>query len=141
MSWGETLFLSKIIKGQKTFVASDNTLVSLSSENNKAWGRGEIVAKFVPKTNGSVRLISDMCTTNDIYSGEIEIIKDGVKIAGLFTEDAEYKVLTTDFQVEKGAEYLIRCIGESVGDVVVYTSYIRLGADIIDGSLFEYELN
>ena len=126
--------LDKIIKGQKTFVANDNILAVLSN-GETVWGYSSPIATFTSNTNGSVRLMANIKTSNT-NPGAIGVLDGGVEIARLTDKVTSFTPISVDFQVKKDVTYTIRGVGPNG----FTTTYIRLGASVVDGSLFEYEL-
>lgn len=152
MSWGEIKKainstigtagfqpLDAIIKGQKTFVASDNTMIVLSAQSDKTWNDGTIIGTFTPKTSGSVRLMAEI--GNDINDRDAGIIvqRDGVTLTSFYADSGVMRVMSADFQVDENAQYTF-IIAVSGTGYQARTNYIRICADIVDGSLFAYSI-
>ena len=159
MSWGETLFLSKIIKSQRTYAASDAVLAVLSSKLKSFFEEDKIVIipnlQFIPKKNGSVRIIADIIPDGTggrfehWHGGYFHILEDGVAIANsdYIAQKYDYTqggfvyrnkgINTLDIPVKKKSVYTF--------GVSVYDEYgklnivsLKIGAQIVDTSMIEY---
>lgn len=139
MSWSETMFLRKIIKGQKTFVASNNTMIVLSAQTNKTWNDGTIIGTFTPKTSGSVRLMAEIGNGTSNRAAGIMVQRDGVTVTSFYADSGAMRVMSADFQVDENTKYTLIIDVSGTGYTAI-TNYIRICADIIDGSLFEYSI-
>ena len=138
MSWGETIFLKKIIEGTKGFVSSNNPIVILNSQSNKAWGNNEIAGSFTPKKNGQCKL--NINSPNNIApTWGFNVFLNGNVVASCRgTKEGTYNISVT-FNVSKGNSYVIRAVYGTVGSVF-YTNEVSICADIIDTSLFDYTI-
>ena len=88
MSWGETLFLKKIITSQRKYAASDSVLTVLTSSviSIKNKGTKDISCYFIPKIDGSVRIEVNLRSFSptgvlEDRGGYFRILKDGIVIA------------------------------------------------------------
>ena len=133
--------LDIIIKGQRVFAPSHNTIIpviSFSSPQdliNTGGDVDEVLGSFTSNTTGSVRLFTDLYTQNN-YEASILIYKNGVQYTTLSTRQSSANDIFVDFAVTKGATYNIKAIAKY--DAHPQVSYISIGAHIIDGSLFSY---
>lgn len=138
MSWGETLFLKKIIEGKKSLVASDNPfytlLASSVSTKEKTY---QSVASFIAKVSGSVRIVvnaraatsgSTIGVDIGVYEEETLLVDDSV-----FGNDATN--VTMDIKIDKGKLYSIKF--KSRGSYTVYVNSVHINANIVDGSLIK----
>lgn len=89
MSWGQTLFLAKILKSQRKYSASDSVLAVLTSSIEELKGNGTktLSCNFTPKVEGSVRVEVDLQpdssagNSSQALGGYFRIIKDSSIIA------------------------------------------------------------
>jgi hypothetical protein len=98
MSWGETIFLRNIIKGEKRLVASEGVLAVIDD------------AIFAPKIDGLVKIKTIVTQTSSTSTGTytLSIYEDGDLIRTVSAETyakGEVVELFADIAVSKGAEY------------------------------------
>ncbi len=131
--------LDAIIKGQKTFVASDNTMIVLSAQSEKTWSDGATIGTFTPKTSGSVRLMAEIGNGYSERDAGIMVQKNGITVTDFYADSGVMRVMSADFQAEADATYTLIIAVTGTG-YTAKTNYIRICADIVDGSLFEYTI-
>lgn len=98
MSWGETIFLRNIIKGEKRLVASEGTIAVIDD------------AVFVPRINGVVKIKTIATQTTELYTATytLSIYENGNLIKTVSAQTyakGEIVELSADIAVSKGAEY------------------------------------
>ena len=136
MSWGETLFLRKIIQGEKIFVASDSPVASASSGN---W--------FKSKLNGTVRLMFDIQGgSSNVGGAYVDIIdekKEIITTSSILTASNQTNTwreqITLDFPVYKNKKYSVnvRQLPGYLGHVHVINAFFC--TQIIDANYFDIE--
>lgn len=133
MSWGETIFLKRVIDGKKSFRASENPLVVFNSLTT-VFPQETLIGEFKPKTKGQVNLVV-VVPEYAGYDGIIEIKKNNV-VMNLFyiLSSTEKNVLKFALDAKKGDTYQFKVIEPIKADM------IYIGADIVDGSLFDYTI-
>lgn len=137
MSWGETLFLKKIIDGRKNLVASDNEYLLLETEGDVGTypsGTATEMQKKVKMTNaGSVRIKVSLRRSNTSDRTYLNIYVNGNKVTELRSD------LTGDY-IETTADVTF-----SAGDIISfsvtsrYFQNLRFCANITDSSLYSIE--
>lgn len=134
MNWAEvkkinsdmSTTLDVLIKGQRTLGSSDNIIAIISDEYHGA-GYG-YKKSFIPKVSGVVRILLHHTYSN--FIGTLIVYEDGKKIKeySIPTATGEYSF---DISVSKEKKYSF----ENGGGTGVDS--IKIGAQIIDGSLFK----
>jgi hypothetical protein len=137
MSWTETLFLKKIIDGQRTWGASDTIIKILKVYTSSP--KGEVVGEFTPKVNGSVRIAAEISTTHASYLGEAYLgvyTKDDIPIGSTSAKCVADRPVTmsVDIPITANTTYIVKATL-----FVSYNSFnnIRLCGSLIDASLME----
>ena len=159
MSWSQTLFLSKIIKSQRTYAASDAVLAVLSSKLKSFYEENKIVIipnlQFIPKIDGSVRIIADIIPDGTggkadfWHGGQLYVFEDGVAIANsdYIARKYDYEqgafvysnkgINTLDIPVKKNSVYTFGVgVYETYGKLNIVS--LKIGAQIVDASMIEY---
>lgn len=132
MSWGETLFLKKVIDGRKRFVASDATIaIAYDGEYHN----------FTPKIDGVIRVSATTYNTNKDYSGEFILIlrniTDGTEQRSTEFGNAKRETKTHyfDFSIKKGKTYQVK-----IDDATMYDNFDLIRAEykgqIVDNNYF-----
>lgn len=125
MSWAQTKKINSdmskpldiLIKGQRTLGASDDTIAIIS---NTRQGTGYSYKKtFIPKVSGVVRILFS-------GSGSMYVYENGVEIGRFSVSDGNF-----DISVSAGKVYSFKNYTGTGID------YVKIGAQIVDGSLFE----
>lgn len=98
MSWGETIFLRNIIKGEKRLVVSEGVIALIDD------------AIFAPKIDGVVKIKTIVTQTSTNYIGdyELSIYENEVlikKVLGETFSKGESVELSADISVSNRAEY------------------------------------
>lgn len=136
MSWTETLFLKKIIDGQRTWGASDAIIKILKvyTELHK-----EVVGEFTPKVNGSVRIAAEISTSHTGYLGNAYLgvyTKDDILIGSTSAKCVADRPVTmsVDIPITANTTYIVKTTLDKA-----YNSFnnIRLCGSLIDASLME----
>ena len=159
MSWGETLFLSKILKSQRKYGASDSVLAVLTSSTEELEGNGtkNLSCNFTPKVDGSVRIevdvqpISTAGQTRIPYGGYFRILKDGVVIADsgyvrkYYDENEAVYVYVNngirhiDIPIVKNSKYTFQLYSdERNGYGGITASNIKVCGQVVDLSMLNY---
>lgn len=112
--------LDKIIKGQRHFASSDVTIAILGD----AGSFGFLPKSFTPKTSGVVKLIGDISGS----VGEMRIFEDGNLYKTIASAQMPYEI-----SIKKNAVYTFQA------DNGTGIDNLKIGAQIVDGSLFEIE--
>lgn len=126
--------LDKIIKGQKTIIASNTPFMPLvANADQVGYEAGSIIVTFKVNTKGTARLLAkNVETTRD--TGYIEVLKNGSE---LFVEGLTYgqslELYTRDFSVQRGDVITVKA--DHRGGLKIYLQDLILCADVIDGSL------
>ena len=136
MSWGETLFLKKIIDGKKRLVESDNLYCHIISEEIIV---GNAITKIVPnkikfRCNGSVKLVflSYNTATSHRYF-KFSVYKND-ELFKTYTENTEEE-RELILNVQKNDEfYFVVENTSSSGANNTRLKYLDIKADLIDGS-------
>jgi hypothetical protein len=136
MSWGETLFLKKIIDGKKLFRASDSILIDCGSLEIRRENYYTILT-FIPKVDGQVRLNFSLKSSSSKGTGYLTVYEDGKEIEEISqvatVEKREYSI---PISVSRRKTYVFEA----------YHSYssmdveLSLHGDIVDGSTFDYTI-
>lgn len=126
MSWGETLFLKKVIDGSKRFVASENTVIVDNIETK--W--------FKTKLSGVITLKIEARHEDRGYSHTAEIKwvdSDGTTITKEQSISSSWEIYYITFPIKKGHNYEVttRLSGASLE-----VNYIAICADIVDNNYF-----
>ena len=133
MSWGETIFLKKVIDGKKSFRASKNPLVIFSDTRTRHIN-GNTIGTFKAKTKGQINLVVVVPSYNG-FNGRINIRKNGIETNHLnILNIPEESVIELSLNAEKGDIYQFE-VGTTFEANMIY-----IGADIVDGSLFDYTI-
>ena len=138
MSWGEVLFLKKVIDGKRSFAGSDTPIVVyLSSPSFGSLYNKITFGSFIPKSDGVIRLKAyGYRITTAPYWQQVRLY-DGDTVVGAVSgfgtnvDGADWKYV--DISIEKGKEYTIKADG-------VYLKHIQICASIVDGSMFQYNV-
>lgn len=136
MSWGEALFLKKVIDGRKRFVASDATIgIAYDGQNHS----------FTPKIDGVIRVSANIENSSSI-SGSVVIRLKNV-IDATEQESAEFSMPSkttetgyADFSIKKGKTYQVEIKRTSTGGIfnllkaeykgqIVDNNYFSIGGD------------
>lgn len=155
MSWGQTLFLAKILKSQRKYSASDSVLVVLTSSTEELKGNGTktLSCNFTPKVDGSVRIEVDLQPFSSAgqsptrYGGYFRILKDGVTIAdsGYVYEYygvGEYVYVNNgirhiDIPITKNSNYTFQLYSnQQYGGITA--SNIKICGQVVDLSMLDY---
>lgn len=132
MSWGETLFLKKIIQGQKKLGASD-AVYSVISSSSKS---GDVsFGHFVPNVDGNIRLIVSGGSTSHTSPGIVRAVIDETYYSIVYDDEFYVPPKHIDIEVKKGDNILIEQVGK------VETNSIVIGASLIDATLGEFIKN
>ena len=134
MSWGETLFLKKVIDGRKRFVASDAT-IGIAYDGTNYY-------TFTPKIDGIIRISAAISKKlPDTYGGAIVLRNstDGTiqKSVEFTVSTYEPKIHYADFQIKKGNRYLVEIwnshslslIRAEYKGQIVDNNYFSIGGD------------
>ena len=122
--------LDQIIKGQRTLGASDNVIAVIS--NTQGSGATTFPMTFTPKTNGIIRLIAKGCADSTSYTGTFSVLENGVR---KYNIEVPVRGGSADFTTELNVN--ADCVYSFARNSNTTTTYIAIGAQIIDGSLFE----
>lgn len=124
--------LDEIIRGQRTLAASDATIAVISGSQDYVRS-GAVLPSFVAKTKGVVRVTVSGAMV-DAMIGEVYllILRDGNKVESLYFSTKAGATYSVDVSVEEGSE-----ISFEISKGVFDCKYIHIGAQIVDGSLFE----
>ena len=133
MSWGETIFLKKLIDGKKAFRASKNPLV-IFSDTNTIHVNGDTIGTFKAKTKGQINLLVVVPAFTG-YVGRINIKKNGIE-----TNYIDIKNLTEETVIELSLNSEKEDIYQFEVGSTFRANKIYIGADIVDGSLFDYTI-
>ena len=140
MSWGETLFLKKIIEGKRTLAASDNVLKVLFSGDKFVEDTDTFVGTFIPKKDGSVRVLVAVSYNNDYTASSfvtINIKEKGVVVASkgvAISTDSNYQYFSIDVAITTNSSYDVY-IKRTNGGVSLKEA--KICASIVDTSLVE----
>lgn len=124
--------LDKLIKGQRTLAASDTTIAVLVNTNTPSTGKISFTKSFVPKAKGVVRIKVDGYGTRT-DEGYVSVAENGKQLASLYFPGGTRETISIDISVSKNSIYTFS-----------QNSYARVynlsvGAQIVDGSLFEIQ--
>ena len=157
MSWGQTLFLAKILKSQRKYSASDSVLAVLTSSTVELRGDGtkNISANFIPKVDGSVRIEVELQPYSGAgqepikIGGYFRILKNGNVIAdsgfvNVYYDEDNYKfiyqnngVRRIDIPIEKKSIYTFQLYSaQSLGGITA--SNIKICGQVVDLSMLDY---
>lgn len=134
MSWGETLFLKKIIDGKKSLVAGNNLYANLlSAVINVSSGEEKTTNLIKMKWSGSCKI-------------QVQSYKTADKVATVGIAKNGATVTTTN--ISQGSDVNEFNITFNIGDIIgIYTRGVSTGfridivdiyADIIDHSAFDF---
>lgn len=131
--------LDKIIDGQRTLAASDSVLNVVFSGNETIGENYEIIGGFIPKKNGSVRVIIEYrnsSNTERTFYAHIIREEDNAVIAknSLSIGYTQTNVLFVDVPIAAGVSYQIRLFSSNN---TTYVTSVKIGAQIVDTSLVE----
>ena len=141
MSWGETLFLKKVIDGKRTLRASDNCLVNYIDVKGSSLRENVEIGTFTPKTSGQVKLSGIIACRNSVYPLYINVYLEDLQVASLIPRTTDSLALTgVTFAVEKNKTYTIKTVALYEAGGVVLCDNLSICADIVDGSLFDYNI-
>lgn len=130
MSWGETLFLKKIIQGQRQLAANDTVISVLFNTSAPVSGQ-EFNKSFIPKTEGTIRIKANGYSVSQSNAAYVFIYENGTEIAKLVLYSSEEKRnVYIDIPIKKNSVYTF---GQN-SSARVYS--LSVGAQIVDGSLF-----
>lgn len=134
MSWGETLFLKKVIDGRKRFAASDAT-IGIAYDGTNYY-------TFTPKIDGIIKISATISKRlPNTYNGAI-VLRNSTD--GTIQKSAEFVVSTyepeihyADFQIKKGKRYLVEIenshalslIRAEYKGQIVDNNYFSIGGD------------
>ena len=146
MSWGETIFLKKVIDGKKAFRASDNIMVNYIDEKTPLSEQGITLGTFTAKTSGQIKikaLIEAPTSSSQPYTQII--VYDGTTILAIFNPPSSSYGNPTEMNqiinVEKNKTYTIKTYYATIYSPGATNCYsLDICADIIDGSLFNYTI-
>lgn len=98
MSWGETIFLRNIIKGEKRLVVSEGVIAVIDN------------AIFAPKIDGVVKIKTIVTQTSSSGMGTytLSIYEDGTltkTVSGITYAEEENVEISVDIGVSKGSQY------------------------------------
>lgn len=156
MSWGETLFLKKIITSQRKYAASDSVLTVLTSSRVSIENEGteNLSSYFVPKTDGSVRIEVDLQPFSPTglkkdRGGYFRILKDGAVIADSgfvyqFYDDINQQTVYRnngiryfDIPIVKNSKYTFQLYSpQNYGGISA--SNIKICGQVVDLSMLDY---
>lgn len=128
--------LDKIIEGQRTLAASDSVIQVIQLKETNIGTTIKEFGKFVPKVNGSVRIIADVRETSGTPTVTIKVLKNGVQVASKAQKinDDTKKIITLDVPISMGEEYSVGMLStNNYSDI----NSISIGANIVDTSLVE----
>lgn len=141
MSWGEVFKinsnmsqpLDKLIKSQRTYVASDYPLYLLSSDLSGNKSSGTVTVKsFTPTVNGSLRLSATQ-DSQGAYGGYFAIYKDTTQINYIDFSSSEHVTKTADFEIVQGSTYVIK-VSFSQSSYTSFKNVYLLGS-LVDTSM------
>lgn len=125
--------LDKIIKGQKSIIASERPLAMLLVESAKSYKNGDIIATFTANTNGTAKLYAERAYSN-YKTASICATINGINYGRISLSTNTYEDVFGDpFSVKKGDIVNITISKDGLDYVKVKN--LTLCADIIDGSL------
>lgn len=126
--------LDKIIEGQRTLAASDSVIQVIQLKETNVGTSLKEFGKFVPKVDGSVRLV----TTYNGGASNTEIVlyvyRDGTEVSSTAKKGVPVDSLKHDIRVYSGSEYTIK-IRANTGSYNIEN--INVCANIVDTSLVE----
>jgi hypothetical protein len=133
MSWGETLFLKKVIDGRKRFVASDAT-IGVAYDGATSY-------KFTPKLDGVIRVSATVFNENYDYESKgvikLKNLTDGTEQESeeIILGHRDTEVHYTNFFVKKGKTYYVgyERLTAGVGFKMIRAEY---KAQIVDNNYF-----
>lgn len=127
--------LDKIIEGQRTLAASDSVIQVIQLKETGIGTTIKEFGKFVPKVNGSVRIIADISASAS-PTVTIKVLKNGVQVASKAQEADEdsKKIITLDVPIFMGEEYSVGMLSTNKSS---HINSISIGANIVDTSLVE----
>ena len=136
MSWTETLFLKKIIDGQRTWGASDVLIKLLRTSAN--YSSETSLGSFTPKVGGSVRVSAFAFAENyvgdtaylRVYRGDTLVARTSVKITNKGTTP-----MSVDIPITAGDTYTVKGYTTSTTTSSLRTVSVR--GSLIDASLME----
>lgn len=121
--------LDKLIKGQRTLAASDDIIaVIFSSSSDTLINKKTFDLSFTPKTNGVIRLHLDAFSTS---TSNLAILQVNGKSSFSIPATSANRNNAFDLAVGKGVKYTFSVSGGA------YVRKLAIGANIVDGSLFE----
>ena len=135
MSWGETLFLKKVIDGKKAFKVSDNVLIDIGSKGyNNVYNK--TILTFSPKISGQIRLNYTIKNSSSNGTSKFYVYENGTQISLTEKSNNEETSYTKPITITKGKTYTFVISY----DYATLTFKLQLGADIVDGSTFDYTI-
>lgn len=139
MSWAETLFLKKVIDGQRTLAPSNSVYAVLRSSTMSITEDKKVVGEFVPNKNGAVRLLFNFHQDSKaVYGAYIYIYEnDNETYTSFIQYRNEDEVIGNfdfyyDMPVEEGVKYTIKTA--SSYNYKPKLNYAKIGASVIDTS-------
>jgi hypothetical protein len=127
--------LDEIIRGQRSLAASDNTIAAIVSSETGIKQQNYFYFNniFKAKTNGTIRINTEIKAGAPSWNSGLRIYKNGEQIVTFATngESNKYLFFTSDININEGD------IISFVGWDYLWVKYLHIGAIIVDGSLFE----
>lgn len=143
MSWAETLYLRKIIKGEKIFVGAETPVLAILWDETIDFNyRNDFLTEkaFCPKLDGTIMAKVNLVRKNDDASYGITIYEknDGSEeMKAIGSASAVDGIQFIPFPVKKGSKYYV---GISTGSTIYCTLYsIEITGLVLDSNYFKVE--
>lgn len=159
MSWAEVkkinsnfdVPLDELIKSQRILGASDAVIgVIKPTYFEFGWKVEETIGTFTPKVNGTIRILSEMYSSDiddsgagaEGVSGIIAIYNSSgtnvLTISKIVTPKYNPLNCDTDFNVSANETYTIKVKRNYLSMYNIGINYLKIGATVIDGSMMTY---
>ena len=132
--------LDKIIEGQRTLAASDSIIKVISSTSKNIDTASRSFGTFMPKVDGSVRVILNYNSEKETSETcELDIEEEGTLIASkknkTYNSGTDF-IFFVDVNVKKNNVYTIKIFASRS----MTAKAIEIGASIVDTNLIETEV-
>jgi hypothetical protein len=144
MSWGETIFLRNFIKGEKTFIATSDTVLKVLGNISITSSTGTPAGKFsfIPKVSGAVNIrITSPIVTGGYSLSPLRLIvyKDGTQISTYtFNQSKNEEVINLhSLNIVKDAKYSFAVQATDDGLASNSNPKLEICAIVVDSNYYE----
>lgn len=144
MSWAQALFLKRVINGEKTFVATSDTILKVLGSITPITPNTTPTGKFsfIPKLSGTVNIrITSPIVTGQYSTDPLKLIvfKDNVQISTytFYQSKAEQTIYLHSINIVKDAKYSFAIQNTSGGLNSQSNPKLEISAIVVDSNYYE----